>query len=68
MAAQKRKKLLTEIFGFFEPLLTENPTNQDSELFLILPDHMKDCWKIFQKVGTRRNYFCLKMISKLAPQ
>ena len=33
MAAQKRKKkLVTEIFGFFEHLLTRNPTNQDSEL------------------------------------
>ena len=35
MAAQKRKKkknLLTEIFGIFECLITQNPTNQDSQL------------------------------------
>ena len=27
-----QKKLLTEIFGAFEPLLTQNPTTQDSQL------------------------------------
>ena len=33
MAAQKRKKeLLAEIFCIFECLLTQNPTNQDSQL------------------------------------
>ena len=28
----RKKKLLTEIFGIFEHLLTQNPTNQDSQL------------------------------------
>ena len=33
MAPQKRKKkLLTEIFGIFELLLAQNPTNQDSQV------------------------------------
>ena len=32
MAAQKKKQLLTEIFGIFERLLAQNPTNQDSQL------------------------------------
>ena len=33
MAAQNyKKKLLREIFGIFEHLLTQNPTNQDSQL------------------------------------
>ena len=33
MAAQQRKKKwLTEIFGIFERLLAQNPTNQDSKL------------------------------------
>ena len=33
MVVQKRKKkLLTEIFGIFQCLLTQNPTNQDSQL------------------------------------
>ena len=34
MAAQKckKKKILTEIFGIFECLLAQNPTNQDSQL------------------------------------
>ena len=29
MAAQKCKKKLVEIFGIFECLLTQNPTNED---------------------------------------
>ena len=32
MAAQNAKKLLTEDFSIFEHLLTQNPTNQDSQL------------------------------------
>ena len=32
MAAQKQKKLLTEVFGIFECLLAQNTTNQDSQL------------------------------------
>ena len=32
MAAQKRKKMLTEMCGIFERLLTQNPTNQESQL------------------------------------
>ena len=34
MAVQKRKKkLLAEIFGIFEYILTQNPTNPGSQLF-----------------------------------
>ena len=34
MTAQKHtEKLLTEIFGIFEYLITQNLTNQDSQLF-----------------------------------
>ena len=34
MAAQKRKKeLLAEFFRIFEHLLTQNQTNQDSQLY-----------------------------------
>ena len=43
MVAQKRKKLLTEIFVTFERLLTQNPTSQDSRILLILPDQMEGC-------------------------
>ena len=32
MAAQKQRKIVGLIFGFFECLLTENLTNQDSQL------------------------------------
>ena len=32
MAAQKHKKLSSEIFDIFECLITQNPTNQDSQL------------------------------------
>ena len=31
MGAQKQEKMLTEILGIFECLLTENLTNQDSQ-------------------------------------
>ena len=31
MGAQKWEKMLTEIFGIFECLLTQNPTNQGSQ-------------------------------------
>ena len=34
MEAQQKKKKLVVVFGIFESLLTENPTNQDSELSL----------------------------------
>ena len=60
--------MLPKIFGFLEHLITQHPTKEDSKLFLILPEHMKDCWEIIQKDGAPRNYFCQKMISKLAPQ
>ena len=63
-----QKNLLTEIFVFFQHLITQNPTNQDSQRFLIIPDNMKDYWKVIQKDWTPRNYFCLKMIATLAPQ
>ena len=32
MAAQKWKKILSEIFRFFECLLPQNPSNQSSQL------------------------------------
>ena len=38
---QQQKNLLAEIFCIFECLLTQNPTNQGSQLS-ILPGHMKD--------------------------
>ena len=46
-----------------------NPKPNQSRFIthLILPDHMKDYQKI-QRDGAPGNYFCLKMISKLAPQ
>ena len=67
MAAQKhKKKLLAEILCIFECLRTQNPTNQNSQLFF-LPDHMEVCLKI-KKLGALGSYFCLKMISKLEPQ
>ena len=28
----EKKKLVTDIFGFFQHLITQNPTNQDSQL------------------------------------
>ena len=34
MAAQQKKKKVVEVFSIFESLLTQNPTNQDSELSL----------------------------------
>ena len=59
----KHNSLLPEIFSIFECLLT-----QDSRLstFLILPDHIEDYLKI-QKQRVLRNYFSLKMISKIVP-
>ena len=39
-SSKMQKKLLTEIFGIFECLITQNPTNQNSRL---LPDHIEDC-------------------------
>ena len=64
MAAQQKKKLV--VFGIFESLLTQNPTNQDSELSLFF----QTIWKTISKSknGTLGKYFCLKMISKFALQ
>ena len=69
MAAQKRKqrKFSAEtFFCMFECLLSQNPSNQISQL-LILPDHMEDCQKI-KKKGVLGIYSYLKMISKIALQ
>ena len=55
MAAQKRKqrKFSAEtFFCMFECLLSQNPSNQISQL-LILPDHTEDCQKIKKKGGPR---------------
>ena len=46
MAAQKqKKKLLTEIFGIFYHLITQNPTNQDSQLSWFL----QTIWKTVRR-------------------
>ena len=46
MAAQKcTKNLLAEIFDDFECLLTQNPTNQDSQLSWFF----QTIWKIVRK-------------------
>ena len=47
-----------------------NPKPKSQSRFttlLILPDYMEDCKKI-KKQGALGSYFCLKIISKLAPQ
>ena len=47
MAAQKCKKnLLTEMFGIFECLVAQNPTNQDSQLFGVF----RTTWKAVRKL------------------
>ena len=48
MAAQQKKKLV-EVFGIFESLLTQNPTNQDSELSLFF----QTIWKTISKSKNR---------------
>ena len=55
MVAQKYKKEMMEEIFIFKCLPTRNPTNVYKTL-LILSDHM----------GVLENYFCLKIISKLA--
>ena len=47
MAAQQKKKLV--VFGIFESLLTQNPTNQDSELSLFF----QTIWKTISKSKNR---------------
>ena len=68
MAAQKCiKNLIAEFFRIFECLLTQNPTSQGSQLSWFF----YTIWKTNRKSKKQRalgNYFCLKMISKLAPQ
>ena len=49
MEAQQKKKKLVEVFGIFESLLTENPTNQDSELSLLF----QTIWKAISKSKNR---------------
>ena len=65
-AQQKKKKKLVEVLGIFESLLTQNPTNQDSELSLFF----QTIWMAISKSinGTLGKYFFLKMISKFASQ
>ena len=48
MAAAQQKKLV-EVFGIFESLLTQNPTNQDSELSLFF----QTIWKTISKSKNR---------------
>ena len=64
MAAQKKK--LVEVFGIFESLLIQNPTNQDSQFSLFF----QTIWKTISKSKNRTlgKYFFLKMISKFALQ
>ena len=52
--------------SIFESLLTQNPTNQDSQLSWFF----QTIWKTISKSknGTLGKYFRLKMISKFAPQ
>ena len=47
MVAQQKK--LVEVFGIFESLLTQNPTNQDSELSLFF----QTIWKTIRKSRNR---------------
>ena len=49
MAAQQKKKKMVEVFGIFESRLTQNPTNQDSELFLFF----QTIWKTISKSKNR---------------
>ena len=60
MAAHKKGR------SIFESLLTQNPTNQDSQLSWFF----QTIWKTISKSknGTLGKCFCLKMISKFAPQ
>ena len=57
------------LIKFFAFLNASYPKSHLSNLstLLILPNHMKDCQKIKKKEDLR-NYFCLKIISKVAPQ
>ena len=47
--------------------VTPKPIKSNLATLLILPDHMEDYQKT-KKQGALRNYFFLKMISKLASQ
>ena len=68
MVGQKYKEnLLAEIFCIFECLLSQNLTNQGSQLSWFF----QTIWKTIketQKQEALGNYFSLKMISKLATQ
>ena len=75
MVAQKHKKnCWQKCFCIFEGLPTQNPTNQipqpldSSRPYARLIENQKNKTKQKQKKGALRNYFCLKMISKIAPQ
>ena len=63
---QKKKKLLAKIFCIFECLLTQNPTNQDSQLSWFF----QKLWKVVRKskTGGFWELFLLEMIAELAPQ
>ena len=60
MTGQQKK--FAEVFGIFESLLTQNPTNEDSELSLFF----QTIWKTISKSKNRK--LCQKMISKFASQ
>ena len=68
MAPQKRKKTFSaEIFRIFECLLTQNPTNQDSQLSWFFQTIKKSVRKS-KNQGALGSYFYLRMIAELAPQ
>ena len=67
MADQKHKKKCGRNFLHFWMSITPKSIKSKLSTLLILQDQTEDCHKI-QKQGPLDIYFCLKMISKLAPQ
>ena len=69
MAAQKgkKKKIQQKILCTLECLLTQNPSNQNSQISWFFKTKYKTITKSKEKEALG-NYFCLKIISKLAPQ
>ena len=67
MTAQNRKKKFGQKFFAFLNVYYPKPIQSKLSILLILQDQMEDYHKI-QKQEALGNYFCLKMIPKLAPQ
>ena len=55
------------MFLHFSMRTNPKPNKSRFTTHLILPEHMKECYKI-KKQGALGSYFCLKMISKLSSQ